>query len=75
MSSSVHNVPNQTIKTTTGNNSHSRKTLCKITVEDLKNMDENIKMVTTQVEDNQTCCDSEINNLQIHYDAFVSKLN
>lgn len=83
MSSSVHNVPKQTKKPrletipTAGSlwRTDLKKTLCKITVEHLKNMDENIKMATKQVEDNQTCCDSEINNLQIHYDAFVSKLN
>lgn len=34
MSSSVHNVPNQTIKTTTGNNSHSRKSMEDRTKED-----------------------------------------
>ncbi|XP_065925025.1 E3 ubiquitin-protein ligase TRIM71-like [Magallana gigas] len=51
-----------------------KKTLSKVKVEDVTEIDEKIKKASKQIEDNQTCCDSKVTKLQNQFDAIVSKL-
>uniref|UniRef100_A0A8W8IYZ2 B box-type domain-containing protein n=1 Tax=Magallana gigas TaxID=29159 RepID=A0A8W8IYZ2_MAGGI len=51
-----------------------KKTLSKVKEEDVTEIDKNIRKASKQMEDNKTCCDSEVFKLQKQFDAIISKL-